>query len=111
MSKCCGILGFIFGHKFKPRYSEKLSLASNEVTLEAIKNIRESYEKLCGQVKAISTDQELRKEGQQQIVEVTKVKVPIEKHYHRDICIRCGTEVMLNLPLTPTPTRRLDTDI
>lgn len=108
-SKCCGIKGLFFGHKFEARYSDITKNSSPEVSLKAIEVIDASTERLCAMVTGIKQDHAIRTGGQDKIVEITKGRV--EKTYHCDVCTRCGVQVTFDHPVAPTPTRRLDTDI
>ena len=60
MQECCGMMGMIFGHKFRPRYS------TNE------------------------TDSALGKKITSFRGDVKDELILVEQKYHGDICVRCG---------------------
>ena len=75
MNKCIGIFGKIFGHKFQPRYNEKIIPP------------KESEAQLFLSTRSVILD------GDNTILNSLK---RIEKEYKGDVCVRCGLIVNEN---------------
>jgi len=78
MSKCNGIIGFLFGHNFQPRFDEKITAPTDESLTKILGN--SSY-------KTVFLDNDIH---------ALKHMRSIDKKYIHDVCPRCGEIKKIN---------------
>lgn len=79
-ARCCGLMGAIFGYKFRPRYSTKEdgSPPPDEIALAAIKEAEATNNFVSSALEALG--------GAYRMTQRT---------YHCDVCERCGLTINL----------------
>lgn len=105
---CKGFLGYVFGHRFEPRYTRMPYSVVTSPEEFAMKKITDIVQEYKNNEEADSTKFRLAISGLASIRAITKRNVI--GIYTRDICIHCGV-VVENMLQTTSNERRLDTEL
>jgi len=106
-NKCKGIIGFFFGHNFKPRYTASdNSTDSINKSVNSVKDIVQGF-KRDG---ASSRDEYVTVEGFK-VIKLALQSAKLEGAYVKDICARCGEQKLSFFNTNPAHPRQLDSDL
>ena len=106
-NKCKGVMGFLFGHKLKPRYTA--AEATTDPLTKAVITVKDIVASFRGN-SSNSRDEYIVAEG----FKVIKAAINTSKHdgtYVKDICVRCGYEKGLFFNTHPPVARQLDSEL
>jgi hypothetical protein len=106
-NKCKGIFGFLLGHRFSPRYS--LTPEHQEASLKALSAFRIALSEFRSSSTNIVDSNECLTAKALASMEKIMLKDKITGTYVKDICTRCGHEIV-NFVSNNTE-RRLDPDL
>jgi hypothetical protein len=106
-NRCKGILGFIFGHNFQPRYTA--TEITNDPIIQAVTSVKE----MVAQFRSSGTtsrDEYVISEGFK-VIKHALSTTNNKGSYVKDICRRCGVEKGLFFNVNPPVPRQLDSDL
>ena len=104
---CKGIIGAVFGHSFKPRYTNSAeAMDSINQSVKSIKDIVVGF-KSSG---SSSRDEYVTVEGFK-VVKLALKATEGKGTYVKDVCARCGAQKLSFFNTQPNVARQLDSDL